>query len=618
MRKVRAHFETLETRVLLAAVYPTIYEQYMIELHNWARMNPAAAEAEFGFGLNEGPPAYPISYDPRQPLAVNPFLMDAARSYAQYLMNTGEFSHTADGQQPWQRMAAAGYVFTAPSGSSENAQKRGGGNYTDLTWAAETDFYNYYTDAGVAGRWHRLNIFDPNMKEIGSGLVTGMSSWYPAIISVHNFAYSGAQSFLTGVAYTESSGNNRYTPGEQMAGVTIVAIRNSDGAQFTTTTWESGGYTLALPAGSYTVWGGGGSLGGWVKYTNVTIDSQNVKRDFRPDYVNSQSGPGPTPDPQPEPDPDPNPDPNVFAILENGKLTITGTSLADVFIVRINSGQLEVVRNGVVKTFDPSQVSAISLFGGDGNDHITVESGVIGATLSGGRGNDTIVGGANGDLIIGGDGADSIKGEGGADTVLAGGGNDRVYGGADQDVLRGEGGRDRLFGGDDADKLYGGTHNDTLCGDAGDDSIWGQNQDDVLIGGLGGDFFTGGRHIDTVDYSDRTANLYIEITRNYSERFGRSGETGERDNVLNDVENVTAGAGNDRIIGSSFPNVIKGNGGDDTIYGMQAADTLLGGAGNDRFFTQDSAADLVDGGDGVDRITGDATELLASVEKRAS
>src|SRR5262245_63739347 len=116
--------ERMEARRLLAAVYPTVYEQYMIELYNYARMHPAAIEAEWGFGLNEGPPAYPISYDAKQPLAINPFLMDSSRSYAQYMIANNIFSHTADGHQPWERMAAAGYVFGAPSGSNESALRR--------------------------------------------------------------------------------------------------------------------------------------------------------------------------------------------------------------------------------------------------------------------------------------------------------------------------------------------------------------------------------------------------------------------------------------------------------------------------------------------------------------
>jgi uncharacterized protein YkwD len=122
--------------------------------------------------LNEGPPAYPITYDPKQPLALNPFLVDSSRSYAQFLITCSEFSHTADGRQPWERMAAAGYVFAAPSGFNESALKRGGGN-PDLGWLAEVDVYTYYTDPGVPGRWHRLNIFDPSMKEMGAGIATG-------------------------------------------------------------------------------------------------------------------------------------------------------------------------------------------------------------------------------------------------------------------------------------------------------------------------------------------------------------------------------------------------------------------------------------------------------------
>jgi hypothetical protein len=298
MRENGTNLEMLEGRTLLAAVYPTVYEQYMVELYNFARVNPAAVEAEYGFGLNEGPPAYPISYDPKQPLALNPFLMDSARSYAQYMMNNASFSHTADGRQPWERMAAAGYAFQSPSGTNESALLRGSGSNVDLAWLAEVDVYSYYTDPGVAGRWHRLNMLDPSMKEIGAGIVTGNFDWMASAISVINCAYSGTTSFLTGVAYTDTSGNNRYTPGEQMGAVSVVAVRDSDGAQFTTTTWDAGGYSLALPAGTYTVWGGGGTLGGWVRYDDVTIGAENVKRDFRPDYVNSEAGPNPQPDPE--------------------------------------------------------------------------------------------------------------------------------------------------------------------------------------------------------------------------------------------------------------------------------------------------------------------------------
>jgi hypothetical protein len=168
-----------------------------------------------------------------------------------------------------------------------------GGSGPDTTLATANDFRNYYTDLSVPGRWHRMNMFGPSWKEVGSAVMNGTYQGWPGFITVLDFAYSGTTSFLTGVAYSDTSHDNFYTPGEQMTGVQVKAIRNSDGATYSTTTWDSGGYSLALPPGTYTVWGSGGPFGphNAVRYDNVTIGDQNVKRDFRPDYVNAQINP---------------------------------------------------------------------------------------------------------------------------------------------------------------------------------------------------------------------------------------------------------------------------------------------------------------------------------------
>ena len=108
--------EALEARQVFAAVFPTDVEQYLVELINRARANPAAEAARFGIDLNEGLPAGTISTAPKPPLAVNPFLTDAARGHSQWMLDHDVFSHTgAGGSTPTQRMQAAGYVLTAPA-----------------------------------------------------------------------------------------------------------------------------------------------------------------------------------------------------------------------------------------------------------------------------------------------------------------------------------------------------------------------------------------------------------------------------------------------------------------------------------------------------------------------
>ncbi len=595
MRKTKVIFESLEQRQLLSAVYPSAAEQYMVELYNWARANPNAAVTKYGTALNEGPPYAALTADAKQPLAINLNLTSAAHSYAQYMIDHDGFGHTVDGNQPATRMTNAGYVFTGSYSSAENAglTSVGGGSIA----ASELDFHflNYYVDGTQPDRGHRVNIFNPGYKEIGSGAVLGNYNGFNAVITVHDFALSGTNTFLTGVAYTDSSHNNFYTPGEEMSGVTVMAIRNSDSAVFSTTTWSSGGYTLALPPGTYTVWGSGGTLGNWVKYSNVAIGSENVKRDFRPDYVNDTNGPGVEPPPEEIP----------FAVRNGGKLTVTGTDGGDTITLSVASGILSVTLNSETLTFAQSSIGYVVVLAGEGNDSILASGLPIRVSVYGGAGNDSIVGGI---------GADTLKGDAGNDTIYGGAGNDRIYGGDDADTLYGEIGHDRLWGNGGNDSLNGGSHNDSLYGDDGNDSLWGSNGNDFLDGRAGADYLSGGRNIDTVDYSQRTANLFVELAGVAGAPTGNSGEAGENDNVVYDIENINGGAGHDRLIGNSAANIIHGNGGNDTIYANGGGDRLYGEAGKDRFFTNNSILDRIDGGADRDTVAGDLLDLLTSVE----
>jgi len=104
--------ESLESRRMLSAAYPTDLEQYVIELINRARANPAAEAKRDGIDLNEGLPAGTISTAAKQPVAVNPYLVDSARKQSQWMIDHTAFSHTgANGSTPADRMKAAGYAL---------------------------------------------------------------------------------------------------------------------------------------------------------------------------------------------------------------------------------------------------------------------------------------------------------------------------------------------------------------------------------------------------------------------------------------------------------------------------------------------------------------------------
>src|SRR3954469_13361156 len=92
---------------------PTALDQYLIEMINRARANPAKEAARLGIDVNEGLSQGQITTAPKQPLAFDPALTDSARGHAKWMLDNDVFSHTgAGGSNPGDRMADAGYNFT--------------------------------------------------------------------------------------------------------------------------------------------------------------------------------------------------------------------------------------------------------------------------------------------------------------------------------------------------------------------------------------------------------------------------------------------------------------------------------------------------------------------------
>jgi hypothetical protein len=95
---------------------------------------------------------------------------------------------------------------------------------------------------------------------------------------------------------------------------------------------------------------------------------------------------------------------------------------------------------------------------------------------------------------------------------------------------------------------------------------------------------------------------------------GDDGEAGERDSIHADVENVVAGAGNDRIVGTAGANDLDGGPGDDSIDAAGGVDAVQGGSGNDSIVALDGVQDRVDCGPGVDSAVIDAFDSADGCE----
>lgn len=285
-RRATLPIEPLEPRRLFTAATPTDLEQYMVELINRARANPSAEAARYGIALNEGLAAGTISTAPKQPLAINRFLTDGARKHSQWMIDTDTFSHTGSGgSQPDGRMSAAGYSFVSPWSWGENIAWRSFSGGTSPTASLLAQLHqDLFVDTGIADRGHRTNLMSNDFREVGAGFTSGQFQMWNAGMLTTDFAKTAGSPFLTGVAYQDTvTDDDFYTPGEGLAGVTITARRRSDNATFSTTTFSSGGYSLALAAGTYDVTASGGALAHSISVASVAIGSQNIKTDFVPD-----------------------------------------------------------------------------------------------------------------------------------------------------------------------------------------------------------------------------------------------------------------------------------------------------------------------------------------------
>lgn len=235
------------------------------------------------------------------------------------------------------------------------------------------------------------------------------------------------------------------------------------------------------------------------------------------------------------------------------------------------------------------------IYGADGDD--VIRGNHDNDTLRGQAGDDDIYGGQGRDFLYGNDGEDELWGDADTDSLYGGNNNDTLYGGAGNDVLYGENGDDILYGNNDNDTIYGGNNNDQLYGGAGVDRLFGNSGNDTLVGGDGNDQLFGGTGtnilrggagndalrgedgIDTADYSEAAAGVFVHLRFNKAYNDGDGGQ-----DFLKNIENATGSNFDDTLRGSAEANVLNGGDGNDNIYAHNGDDTLIGGAGRDILF----------------------------------
>jgi Ca2+-binding RTX toxin-like protein len=194
-------------------------------------------------------------------------------------------------------------------------------------------------------------------------------------------------------------------------------------------------------------------------------------------------------------------------------------------------------------------LDSVLLAGMNGNDTIAASSfpASVGVVAIGGEGNDTISGSEESEDIL-------VDGPGGGEDVLSALGGD--------DALTHNGGADELLGGNGNDLFL----SNSVC------------DDERIVGGAGRDNSSWARFGEGVE-----ANLAAGTA-------GRpgSGEApacgGEPDDSISEVEDLE---------GSSFADVLYGDGGPNQLLGHPGPDTYFAGAGEDSILANSADADLV-------------------------
>jgi hypothetical protein len=448
-------------------------EQYLLELINRARLNPAAEAARYNLNLNDGLEGGTIGTSAVQVLSPNSQLEAAATAHSSWMLKNDIFSHTGvNGSNAGSRMQENGYTFQGSWAWRENLAWVGTTGSVDQEAAILQHHEGLYRSEN-----HRVSTFAADMSEIGVGQAKGQFNYngitYNSSMLTENFAKSGTDVFVTGVAFRDRDGDGFYSIGEGRGDVWIQA--NGTRAK----TAEAGGYGISVTADDTAVVKigvGSNTLG----ILEVDLTEGNVKVDL----MTNANG-------------------NQWLLLSASADLGSGLRQARL----LGNADLDL-KGSKADNYLIGNLGDNLIRGYGGNDHLSGNNGhdiLHGNTgrdlLYGGNGNDRLLGGNQNDLLQGNNGNDKLIGGQGGDTLQGGGGKDYLKGNKGNDILHGNTGRDKLYGGDGDDRLLGGGHNDILHGNDGNDE---------LTGGLGADTFVfNSGHDRVTDFQDNIDTIAV-------------------------------------------------------------------------------------------------------------
>lgn len=287
--------ESLESREVMSSGGPTAQVQQMLELTNFARQHPAQAAQWAGsdlqtdslgltlkvFNVDLNAARQVIASKPVvQPLAWNSSLAKAASVQSEFQVETGQQTHSGGGKladgtvvgvSMDDRIANAGYTGRTSSGENAFAYA------TSVNNAMNAFLIDWGNDPSV--KPHLTNLYRADFSEVGIGIVnTSNKSLGPKVITQDFASRAGQKAMLLGVVFDDSvKSDNFYQAGEGVGDVTID-VTDSKGNTQTVSSWDAGGYQIALDPGTYTVTAHVRDK--VINTQSITINNQNVKLDY--------------------------------------------------------------------------------------------------------------------------------------------------------------------------------------------------------------------------------------------------------------------------------------------------------------------------------------------------
>lgn len=291
--------EALESRQMLS-FDPTPREQYLLELTNRFRINPArelgllttslgtparSSDADVDNALRYFNTSGPTlasqwaSLSPAQPLAWNEQLYNAAEGHSNAMIAADVQEHQVSGEPALgDRVTNAGYSNWSRAGESIFAFAQG---VVHTHAGFLLDWGN--TPSGIQDPpGHRENAIDDRYSEVGirilePGVRPGKHTGPLVVTQDFGHRYTQTQAYVLGVTFGDSNGDGFYGEGEGLGGVSVIV--EGTGGRFQTTTMSAGGWQVNAPPGTYSVTFSGAGFGSAVTYVDVQVGLKNVKVD---------------------------------------------------------------------------------------------------------------------------------------------------------------------------------------------------------------------------------------------------------------------------------------------------------------------------------------------------